>query len=800
MTSSGGRGGTSSGGGAGNSGAGGVTSMGGTTGSGGQAGGATGSNPWMTFDPAGVVSRSNIILTKANSTAVQHMPLGNGNLGAAVWAAGGFTAQLNRADTMPDRRSPGWLTIPGLAKMTAAADFKGTLDIYNGVLVESGGGMTARIYIRADADELVVDVTGADANTNQTAAVALWGTRAPTAAASGAIATLSESWTDNTSGSWSSNQKFGSLAALTAGGRNVTASASGKTITVTFQPNADGSFRVVCGAPKFNGSATAATVASQLLGTDATKATLEQSNKDWWNAFWARVGLMKITTSDGSGEYYENLRTIFLFAHAAESRGERPGSQAGVADFFNFTQDAADWYAAGYWFWNLRMQVGATMTSGAFELNAPVFNLYLSNLANMQAWTKSRMGGRAGICLPETMRFNGNGYWYDGNHSCDQASSPSYNALTLSSGSEVGLWIWRHYLMTQDKAFLTTNFPVMLEAARFLHSYATTGSDGKLQTTPTNAHEQQWAVTSSMNDVSAMRAFFPAVVAAAQVVGSTDSLIASLQTDITKLPELPRTNSSRSQATTPSSDSTNIFAYSTQPTAAGHNVENDDLEPVWPYDLVSDADASLLAVAKRTYTARAYKDGNDWSNDAIQAARLGLASEVPARLSALISKYQVYANGLASWDTTKLNEPYIEMVGVLAAAINEAAATGFDGTIRLAPALPTNWSVSGTVFVQGKSKVHVQFVSGALAFGVLEAGSTGAVKIRNPWGTTQAAVIDAGGQTVVAATADATLTFNAQQGQSYLIKKASDAMPSAVRVTGTAATAVKKMGSRTIGL
>jgi hypothetical protein len=97
-----------------------VTSTGGVTG----AGGATGPNPWISFDPASVVSRSNVILTKANTLATQLMPLGNGNLGAAVWAAGGFTAQLNRADTMPNRLSPGWLTIPGLAKLTGAADFK----------------------------------------------------------------------------------------------------------------------------------------------------------------------------------------------------------------------------------------------------------------------------------------------------------------------------------------------------------------------------------------------------------------------------------------------------------------------------------------------------------------------------------------------------------------------------------------------------------------------------------------------------------------------------------------------------
>jgi hypothetical protein len=446
------------------------------------------------------------------------------------------------------------------------------------------------------------------------------------------------------------------------------------------------------------------------------------------------------------------------------------------------------------------MQVAAAASSGAFDLNAPVFNLYTSNVGNMQAWTKSQMGGRAGICVPETMRFNGNGYWYSGNNSCDEASSPSYNALTLSSGAEVGLWVWRQYLMTQDRDFLTKNFPFMLEAARFLHSYAKTGSDGKLQMSPSNAHENQWAVTNPISDIAAMRAFFPAVVAAAEVVGSTDSLISDLKADIPKLPDFPRTNTARSASTTPSADSTNIFAYSGQPTVAIHNSENDDLEPVWPYDLISDTDATLYAVAKRTYDSRAFKDNLDWSVDAIQAARLGLASEVPARISANVSKYQVYACGLATWSTSKLHAPYIEQAGVIATAINEAVATDFDGTIRLAPALPTNWSVSGTVFVRGKSKAHVQFQNGALVFGVLEAGSTGTYNVRNPWSGTQATVIDESGQQVVAPTTGTTLAISAQQGHFYLIKRASDATPTLVQVTGTPATTVKRLGSRAIGI
>jgi hypothetical protein len=54
----------------------------------------------------GIVSRSNVVLGRPNTAATQFLPLGNGSLGVAAWAANGFTAQLNRSDTMPDRLSP----------------------------------------------------------------------------------------------------------------------------------------------------------------------------------------------------------------------------------------------------------------------------------------------------------------------------------------------------------------------------------------------------------------------------------------------------------------------------------------------------------------------------------------------------------------------------------------------------------------------------------------------------------------------------------------------------------------------
>jgi len=124
-----------------------------------------------------IVSRSNVVLGRANSSATQFLPLGNGSLGVAEWAANGFTAQLNRSDTMPNRWSPGQVNIPGLSAMTSASNFVGYLDLYNGVLHESGGGLTMQAWVPAGKDELVVDVTGANPGTRLVANLNLWSGR-----------------------------------------------------------------------------------------------------------------------------------------------------------------------------------------------------------------------------------------------------------------------------------------------------------------------------------------------------------------------------------------------------------------------------------------------------------------------------------------------------------------------------------------------------------------------------------------------------------------------------------------------
>ena len=782
-------------------------------------------NGAFSVNTGGVVSRSDIVLGQPNTADTQSLPLGNGSLGVAAWAANGFTAQLNRSDTMPSRLSPGQLQIPGLSAMTSAPNFSGTLDLYNGVLNESGGGMTMQAWVPAGKDELVVNVTGANPGTRQTATLNLWSGRSPAAAASGAIGSLAQTWTDN-SQTGSSGQTFGAMAAITAGAQNVTATVVNSTeVQVSFTPNSDGSFRVVIAAPKWTGG-NATSTASSLIGGDATAAesSLLATQSSWWNGFWANSGLIEANSSDGTAQYMENLRDIDLYAEAASMHsGDYPGSQAGVADMFAFDQDQQDWYPAGYWLWNLRGQLAANLSSGNFALNVPIFDMYLNDLPAIESWTSAQMSGKPGACVPETMRFNGNGYYNGGsnsqNASCATASSPSYNAENVTSGAEIALWVWQQYQDTGSLSFLQKYYPIMAQAATFLLAWQSVGSDGFLHAVA-NAHETQWAVQDPTTDLAADQALFPATVSAATLLNTDSSLVSQLRTAENQIEPYARTDQSSKQqllnpqptspaaAASADAQGSDAIADSYQPSATLRNGENIGLEPVWPYGVIGDSTTvngdNLTALADRTYNSRPNVTNPDWSFDAVDAARLDMGSQVAADLSTITQNYQAYISGLANlFNGSTGDEPYIEQSSTVATAMDEALATDYDGTLRIAPAWPSGWDGSGTVYIQGGSKVDVQVEGGTIATAAIQAGTTQTMTVRNPWPGQQAQVVNgSSGAVVVSPTSNATFTVSVTAGQSYLIEQPSaptTSLPFA-QVTGTKATSAKHLGKQQLGL
>lgn len=193
--------------------------------------------------------------------------------------------------------------------------------------------------------------------------------------------------------------------------------------------------------------------------------------------------------------------------------------------------------------------------------------------------------------------------------------------------------------------------------------------------------------------------------------------------------------------------------------------------------------------------------------DAVDAARLGLADQVRTDLVGITERYQAYMAGTSSaFGGAPGDEPYLEQSATVGTALNEALATDYDGTLRFAPAWPSDWNVSGTVYVRNGSKVDVQVQNGTLTTAALVAGRTGPMTVRNPWaGKSGHAVKVVNGSTgalVTGPTTATTFTLPVKAGASYLIEDT--AAPTTgypcARVTGTAATTAKHLGPVRIGI
>ncbi len=194
----------------------------------------------------------------------------------------------------------------------------------------------------------------------------------------------------------------------------------------------------------------------------------------------------------------------------------------------------------------------------------------------------------------------------------------------------------------------------------------------------------------------------------------------------------------------------------------------------------------------------------DWSFDAVDAARLDMPSQVASDLTTITENYQAYISGLSNlFNGSTGDEPYIEQSSTVATAMDEALATDYDGTLRIAPAWPSGWDAAGTVYIQGGSKVDVQIEGGTIATAAIQAGSTTTMTVRNPWQGQQAEVVNgSSGAVVVSSTSASTFSVPVTAGQSYLIEQPSSPTTSLAfaQVTGTQATASKHLGNQQIGL
>lgn len=755
-------------------------------------------SPAIAASTAGDVARSDIAIGQPNVLAGQAMGLGNGELGAAFWSANGLTVQLNRIDTLPYRRSPGQVVLPDLKIMTADRNFHGRVRLYDGVLEESGGGVVMHAWVDRDADRVVIDLTGLPSTSPQRIQLRLWEPRSPKAVVDGDDAFLAETWRDDQLPG-ASGLSFGSLAGIhVIGGQAHAAVLDVRTVEVTALPDAGGHLRVIIVAPAFDGSRPAQDVIRKTLSVAIDPMHTQQ----WWHVYWQRAYGIQATSEDGVARYAETLRTLYLFAAAAHAGGRLPGAQAGIADLFSSTKDDHLWDPSAYWFWNTRMQVAANLAAGVPELNTSVFALYRNNLDAIHAWTRLHAGGRPGLCVPETMRFNGKGVEYESDrfrpfviitHSCDLAWTPTSNARTLSTGAEIGLWVWRTYLQTGDRGFLVHNYPLMADAARFLLAYQKQRADGLLHTSPSNAHETQMDVTDPATDIAAIRALYPATAAAARALNVDADFAQQLLRALDKTPTLPMMLSS-----TEGDPNSQILAASYDVHAPYRNGENIGLEPVWPYGVVG-LDSPLFPIAQKTFMHRPFKYAATWSYDPVQAAYLGLGAEAAKAIFEGVQQYQVYPNGMAALLHDVPNEFYLEQAAVTALALSDMLAIqDADGLVRIGPAIPPGWTMHGTVALQHGASVEVAAVDGQLVSFTLRGAAQTPLKLMTPWGDARLQVWRDDKLQETIATQQGRFTYQPSSEHTYRFNESNPTPPPAF--DSPAEATVKSLGRASIGL
>ena len=731
-------------------------------------------------DTADVVSRSDPVLEGPAWRDYQSMPLGNGHLGAAVWSQDGFTAQLNRNDTFPDLKSAGRLVVPGLFELAGAPNYKGRLNLDDAELEQSGRGMTARTFVRADRDQLVLEVTGAKPGKEQTADLKLGDGRHPATYADGGIGALAETFTDAKSGGTT-----GAVAAITADARDVRAAVvDASTVRLTFTPRSDGSYRIVVGVPSYTGGDVGKAGRQAVEG--ATQDRVDAAHLKWWHSFWNQAAPMKITSSDGTGEYFEALRAQQLYTTASTQRGDLPTGQAGAADMLYPWQDTPA--SPSTWFhFNLRQQVDANYGAGTAGFNAPYLNLYTSHLAQMEAWTKSNWPGADGVCVPELLRFDGTP---DG---CVSGADPTWTNRILTGGLEVSHDLWRQYRFTRDASVLDRGYPLMREVAKFYLSQLKEGDDGLLHLEHVNSFETQWDTTDPTPDLSGMKVMFPIIADLADARGDGD-LAGRLRAAVTKLPAIATTTR----------DGKKVYAWSATNEPA-KNTQNTDMEPLSPWGLVG-SDSTIM---QDTFDERVFPLTREWDESPVWAADLGRADDMKRLLVQGTADLQKYPNGFTGHgrndDPASIHNMYSSWNAVVANALQDALVQVSDGTVQIASALPDDWTVDGTVVIAGGHRVSTQVSQGKPTLVGIQAGSADTLKIENPWPGTSVQFVEdsgSGSRVVVPATSDAVIPVHVEAGKSYVLERVGQPHGSFrfQQVQGRQASAVKHLGTQTLGV
>jgi len=360
---------------------------------------------------------------------------------------------------------------------------------------------------------------------------------------------------------------------------------------------------------------------------DAAQAApdLAAEHRRWWADFWQRSFLHI------SQDYVENLYYLHHYLMGASARGKYPPLFNGGLWLWN--HDVRNWVNPHHW--NEQQSFWCLPAANRAEFIKPYMDTYHRLMPQAMASTERR--GFQGMLWIDQHDFSGRQV---------AERSPSFRD-NYTPAAQIGMLFWWHYLATGDVGYLRAKgYPFLNAVGDFylgLLRWVEERGQYEVPLASTYEDERPWRFTDTITNLAMIRAVFPALIEASQLLEVDADKRARWQHVLDHLPPFRLNDRDKVRGVTLASG---LVDGKELPEREDHG-HGPLFCPIFPGSGLGLKDKGSPLFEAACHTLATYPPVTiAITPTVIIAARLGMAAEVRKRLTAMVRNLQHFSNGL----------------------------------------------------------------------------------------------------------------------------------------------------------
>jgi uncharacterized protein YjdB len=668
-------------------------------------------------NPLDALDNYNVKWSEPGPSALQSMPIGNGDIGLNVWVEpnGDLLFYIGKTDAWSEDNYGSWGLVKlgrirvSLSPKPEMTSFSQILKLSTGEIEIKEGNTTFRVWV--DANHPVIRVeSDSDQPVTMTATLENWRNKPQNGLTADYIysgQTDQVAWYHRNASGANVNVAKLMFGAIMKGGGLV---AKSSTVLESENPQQNHVLSVYpLTMPDALPNAWLTKLKDNVSGIEALNfGQTKLEHRNWWSAFWNRSWIF--LRGDALAGSTTQGYILQRFVTACGGRGVYPIKFNGSVFVVdnpeykdvngNVSSVSADFRTWGgqYWFQNTRAMYWPRLAAGDFDMMKPLFEMYYKIMESNAVQVKTYYG-HEGSYFAETAPFWG-GLKYAGPEVPEDWTLHYFTPVL-----ELSMMMLDYYEFTGDTDFaLNRMLPVAKAGITFFNQHFQRDSNGKLLLDPDNAIEMYWKVKNPAPDIAGLRAVLTRLVALPESL--IDETTRRLWTDFLKeIPELPSKGATANKV---------LLPYEGDQTAKLRNSENPELYSVYPFRLYGIGKPDL-EIAQRTFNARICTFKGCWSQDPVQAAQLGFASIAQSYVTFNLTRKDPQHKFPAFWERANDYAPDQDNGGNGEHGLQQMIMQTDGRKIYLLPAWPQNW--------EGDFKLNAPFqttVEGTITGGTIK--------------------------------------------------------------------------------